>query len=257
MNRIMDGRGFPTSHGDGRRITTAGGSFTAEPGGGGRGRWLLIPDITRCGLRHTFRSSDWRGRLGRQLRIRIWGLGTSGMAAGRTRRLVPPVVWRMGWKVFGGRDWRVWAVPRRLFAPWAGRFSNFGEALRNDRVRAGLSSMGGSEFGRGAVSMHQNHISEGDLRGASGMTGRMPVTVSRESFQATNRAAAASTIRTGSPSSQRFFSNSGSGFADRIGCGRRLAQWRSQFESWKRRLGAGRLAQFQWRLPGEPFILAE
>ena len=33
-------------------------------------------------------------------------------------------------------------------------------------------------------------------------------------------------------------------FTGRIGCARRLSQWRSQFESWKRRVGAARLAQF-------------
>ena len=135
---------------------------------------------------------------------------------------------RVGWLPVGPGDWfhpwysgwggRYSAVGigdfgrfHEGFSPLgAGRFSNFGEALRNDRVRAGLSSMEGKDFGRGAVSMHQDHISEGDFRQASGMTGRMPVTPSHESFQPTNRAASASTVRSGSPNSQRFFSASAS-----------------------------------------------
>lgn len=92
-----------------------------------------------------------------------------------------------------------------------GRFSNFDEALRNDRVRGGFSSMGGREFGRGAVSMRQDHISEADFRRSSAMTGRMPVSPSRESFRPSNREASPSTIRAGSANSQRFFSGSRAG----------------------------------------------
>ena len=93
------------------------------------------------------------------------------------------------------------------------RFSNFNEALRNDRVRSGFSSMAGNEFGRGAVSMRQEGISEASLRQASAMTGRMPVNPSRESFSPSNRAPSPSTIRGGSPDSQRFFSGNRAGFA--------------------------------------------
>src|SRR5271154_1283882 len=38
MSRITDGRGFPTSHGAGLLITTAGGSSMAVLGAGGRDR---------------------------------------------------------------------------------------------------------------------------------------------------------------------------------------------------------------------------
>ena len=94
-----------------------------------------------------------------------------------------------------------------------GRFSNFGRAFGDERVRSGFSSMAGSEFGRGAVSMHQERISEASFRQASVMTGRMPVSPSRESFSPTNREASPSTIRNGSSGSQRFFSSSHAGFS--------------------------------------------
>ena len=94
-----------------------------------------------------------------------------------------------------------------------GRFSNFDAALRNDRVRGGFSSMAGNEFGRGAVSMHQDRISEASFRGANAMTGRMPVNPSRESFSPSGRAANPSTIRGGEAGSQHFFSSNRAGFA--------------------------------------------
>jgi FecR protein len=91
------------------------------------------------------------------------------------------------------------------------RFSNVDAALRNDRVRGGFSSMAGNEFGRGAVSMHQEGVSEASLRQSSAMTGRMPVNPSRESFSPSNRAVNPSTIRGGSVGSQRFYSTNRAG----------------------------------------------
>jgi hypothetical protein len=93
------------------------------------------------------------------------------------------------------------------------RFSNFNGALRDDRIRSGFSSMGGNEFGRGAVSMRQEGISEASLRQASAMTGRMPVNPSPESFRPSNRAPSPSTIRDGSAGPQSFFSSNRAGFA--------------------------------------------
>jgi FecR protein len=100
-----------------------------------------------------------------------------------------------------------------------GRFSNFDGAFRNDRVRGGFSSMAGNEFGRGAVSMHQERISEASFRQASVMTGRVPVNPSRESFRPSNREVNSSTIRNGSSGSQRFFSPSRGGFSNTPGAG--------------------------------------
>lgn len=72
--------------------------------------------------------------------------------------------------------------------------------------------MAGSEFGRGAVSMHQESISAESFRQASAMTGRMPVNPSRESFSPSNREPNPATIRNASAAgSQRFFSPSRGG----------------------------------------------
>ena len=69
--------------------------------------------------------------------------------------------------------------------------------------------MGGNEFGRGAVSTHQARISETSFRQASVMTGRMPVSPSRESFSPTGRAANPASFRN-APSSSQHFSTGGS-----------------------------------------------
>lgn len=85
-------------------------------------------------------------------------------------------------------------------------FSNINEAFRNNRVRGGFSSMSGNEFGRAAVPRHQERISEANFRQASMVSGRMPVTPSRESYNPSGRAANPSAFRGAPPSSQRFFS---------------------------------------------------
>jgi hypothetical protein len=98
------------------------------------------------------------------------------------------------------------------FRPLAGegfrgrQFSNVHEALSNNRVRGGVSSMAGNEFGRGAVSSHQEHMSAASFRGGSAMTGKMPVTPSKESFSPSGRSANPSTVRSAGNSSQHFFS---------------------------------------------------
>jgi hypothetical protein len=139
---------------------------------------------------------------------------------------------RFGWLPCGPGDW---------FHPWFGRFgggfrsvsitninnfhegfrplrgegfrgrqfSNFHDALSNNRVRGGVSSMAGNQFGRGAVSSHQEHMSAASFRQGSMMGGKMPVTPSRESFSPSGRSANPSTIRSAGTSSQHFF-NGGS-----------------------------------------------
>ncbi len=86
-------------------------------------------------------------------------------------------------------------------------FSNAHEALTNARVRGGMSSMASNQFGRGAVPAHQQGVSEGSLRQANMMTGKMPVSPTKASYSATNHAASPSTMRSGSPSSQHFYSS--------------------------------------------------
>ena len=99
------------------------------------------------------------------------------------------------------------------FGPLGGnrarQFSNVHAALASDRVRSGVSSMAGNEFGRGAVSSHQESMSADSFRQGSMMTGKMPVTPSRESFSPSGRAASQSTIRSAGSSSQHFY-NGGS-----------------------------------------------
>ena len=140
---------------------------------------------------------------------------------------------RVGWCPIGPADW---------FHPWYGRFggrfdtigfrdynsvhagfgplhgfggrqfSNIHDAFTNDRIRGGISSMNGSEFGRGRVPANQGRINESDFAGARAMTGRVPMTPSRESYSPTGRAANASEFRNMPSSSQRFFSaNRGNG----------------------------------------------
>ncbi len=96
------------------------------------------------------------------------------------------------------------------FGPLGGnrarQFSNVHAAMSSDRVRSGVSSMAGNQFGRGAVSSHQATISAASFRQGSMMTGRMPVTPSRESYSPSGRSANPSTIRSASSISQHFFS---------------------------------------------------
>ena len=88
------------------------------------------------------------------------------------------------------------------------QYSNFNGAFRNDRIRNGISSMNGRDFGHGAVAAHQERISEATLRSANMSTGRAPMEPSRASYSPSNHEANPSTIRSGSSSSQHFFSAS-------------------------------------------------
>jgi hypothetical protein len=87
-------------------------------------------------------------------------------------------------------------------------FSNVNAAFRNDRVRAGISSMDSRSFGRGTVPAHQTALSAGEFRNASLVSGKMPVNPGRGSYSATNRVASPTTIRNATSNSQRFYSPS-------------------------------------------------
>jgi hypothetical protein len=119
------------------------------------------------------------------------------------------------------------------FGPLAGnrgrQFSNVGEAMSNDRVRSGISSMSGSDFGRSAVSAHQSAISAASFRQASLVSGRMPVTPSRESYSPSGREASASAIRNAAPSSQHFFNGSSRAIAG-VGASNGAARTQSSFD---------------------------
>jgi hypothetical protein len=98
------------------------------------------------------------------------------------------------------------------FAPLGGnrarQFSNFHDALNNERVRNGISSQAGNEFGRSAVSRNQTRLSSEEFRSGTMMGGKMPVTPSRESFSPSGRSAGAGSMHTASVSSRHFFNSS-------------------------------------------------
>ncbi|MGD0957691.1 MAG: DUF6600 domain-containing protein [Candidatus Acidiferrales bacterium] len=88
-------------------------------------------------------------------------------------------------------------------------FSNVNEAFRNDRVRAGLVSMDSNRFGRDAVSGHGQTMSAASFRQASMVSGKMPISPSKESFSPSGRAANPASFRGAPSSSQHFFSAAG------------------------------------------------
>jgi len=88
------------------------------------------------------------------------------------------------------------------------QFSTLREAESNSRIRNGMSSMAGNQFGRAAVPAHQSGISAASLHSASMLTGKSPMTPGRGSFGATDRAPGASSIRNSTSRSQHFYSGS-------------------------------------------------
>lgn len=117
--------------------------------------------------------------------------------------------WGGGYRAVGFRDYDDF---HEGFGPLHGnrgrQFSNFHDALVNNRVRDGISSMRGSDFGHGRVPGNQAHVSEATFRRSSAITGRMPFQPSRASYSPTGRPANASAFRNVPSSSQRFFSPS-------------------------------------------------
>ena len=97
------------------------------------------------------------------------------------------------------------------FAPLHGgtRFSNVQLALHDQRFRGG-TTVSANQFGRGR--MNAQPMSHAAFQNARFATGRLPVTPSRESFSASGRSAAASTIPNRSQN-QRFFSARGTSAA--------------------------------------------
>jgi Family of unknown function (DUF6600)/FecR protein len=115
--------------------------------------------------------------------------------------------WGGGYRAIGFRDYDRF---HDGFGPLHGdrgrQFSNFRDALINDRVRGGISSMRGSEFGHGAVPRNQAHITEATFRSSSAITGRMPFRPTSASYSSTGRPASGAAFRNAPPSSQRFYS---------------------------------------------------
>ena len=136
-----------------------------------------------------------------------------------------PGDWYHPWYGRWGGDYRYYDARRGFgdrgfhdgFSPLGhGRdgFSNFNDAARNGRVRAGFSSMEGRNFGRGAVPMNQERISASRFSQARMVGGRMPFTPTRASYSPTGRGADARSFRSAPPASQHFFNggNRNAGF---------------------------------------------
>jgi len=121
-------------------------------------------------------------------------------------------------------------------------YSNMQGALSDARVRGGMSSMAGNEFGRGAVSMHQEAVSEASFRQASMMTGKMPVSPSRESYTPSGRFASASAVRNAPPTSQHFFSPASRGNSTAGAAGARSLAGTNEAGRGESAFGAGRSA---------------
>ncbi len=117
------------------------------------------------------------------------------------------------------------------FAPLHGgtRFSNVNLALHNEHFRGG-TVVSGNEFGRGR--MRAQPMSHAQFQNAHFSTGRLPMTPGRESFSASGRAAAPSTMRNVSRN-QHFFSARGtSGTASRS-----FGRGQSQMSNGNRQVG--------------------
>jgi hypothetical protein len=96
------------------------------------------------------------------------------------------------------------------FAPLRGgphAYSNVDRALTDEHVRAGISSMGSGQFGRGRVPAQQQRFDAGSLRQASVLTGAHPVAASRESFRPSDRQVSPGAIPNRAGANQRFFSS--------------------------------------------------
>ena len=122
--------------------------------------------------------------------------------------------WDRDYRAVGFRDYDRF---HEGFGPLHGdrgrQFSNIHDALVSNRVRGGISSMRGNEFGHGRVPVSQQRVSEATFRQSSALTGHMPFSPSRGSYSATGRPANASAFRNAPPSSQHFFSANRGGFA--------------------------------------------
>jgi hypothetical protein len=86
-------------------------------------------------------------------------------------------------------------------------YSNINRAFSDARVRDGISSMRGDQFGRGAVPRQQQRFNSNSLRQARVMTGASPFSPTRASFQSTDRQVSRNAIPNRANSNQRFFNS--------------------------------------------------
>lgn len=93
-------------------------------------------------------------------------------------------------------------------------FSNFGRFDHDARIRAGVSSIRGNEFGHG-VGQFQRGIDSREFHSASFMTGRLPAVPNRESLGRVENHVSPGIARTAGRNNQHFFSQSRSSFTQR------------------------------------------
>ena len=87
--------------------------------------------------------------------------------------------------------------------------SNINQAVTNDHVRAGISSMQSGDFGHERVPTQQQRVDAASFRQASVITAGTPFHPTNESFRSTDRAVNPASVPSHSAESQRFFSRSG------------------------------------------------
>lgn len=105
----------------------------------------------------------------------------------------------------------------RQFAPlYRGRngFSNIGRFENDARIRAGVSSIRGNEFGHGGGHFERG-LSTAQFHSASFMTGRVPAVPTRQSLGRMETHVSPQIARTADANSRHFFSQSRSSFTQR------------------------------------------
>lgn len=105
---------------------------------------------------------------------------------------------------------------RRIDPLFRGRngFSNVGRFDNDARIRAGVTSVRGGEFGHGGGKFERG-MSSAQFHQASLMTGRLPAVPNRQSLGRVENHVSPGIARTGSANNQHFFSQSHSSFTQR------------------------------------------
>jgi len=111
----------------------------------------------------------------------------------------------------GDRDWGRREDP--LFRGRSG-FSNIGRFANDARIRAGVSSVRGEQFGHGDARF-QRGLGKQDFQKASFMTGKLPAVPNRQSLGRVQDRVSPGIARTSAANNQRFFSQSRPQFTPR------------------------------------------
>jgi hypothetical protein len=125
---------------------------------------------------------------------------------------------------------------------WRGRhgrgISNLDLAARDARVRRGISTMPGNQFGRGRVAVNQRGVDAAQFRQAGLLTGAVPVTPTRESLRVSDRAVNPSTMHDGN---RNFFTRARPAAAP-VPFHQEAAQVQRTIDTARRQMGGGNAA---------------